>query len=595
MRSRSSLIVAAVVSAMFVLAGVASADPPPGALVQLAPPAACLSTTAAGGCSPFGSGIGVSGAQALAVSDDGRDVYVGGVTAGESFLSRSATGALTAFGGSDAVATFAYATHGAGLFGGTGMNSVDNGGVTAFARDASGTPVLVNRVADRCAVGASSADCLADIGLFGVTDVAVAPDGRSLYAAGEAGGGNLVGALTTFTIDSATQAITEVQCVPSERAALGFCDSTPAPALKYTLAVVTSPDGKFVYASGEDKFSVVGFNVVQGGANAGQIGSQVDCLWAATATSDCRQVPAVGQPDALAISPDGRDLYAASLVGGVSVLHRDVLSGVLAFTQCISAAGGDPCTADPALTGVTRDVAVSPDGRSVYVAGGDGGQGGYVISYARDASTGALTRIGCVTNFPTSGCTTAAGLADAVKLAVSPDGAFVYVTAHSGGDGRGAVAAFRVQPPVVACPLSGSPCPGPPLMDRIAPRSRVSGLKRRVKAKALRGFRGTASDDHAVARVAISLVRLQGGARIARATCSALTSHGRFHALKMRRGRCSVSGFLRAKGTTRWSFALKHRLPKGSYVLTVRATDAAGNMETSFSSHKGDRVAFTVT
>jgi hypothetical protein len=47
---------------------------------------------------------------------------------------------------------------------------------------------------------------------------------------------------------------------------------------------------------------------------------------------------------------------------------------------------------------------------------------------------------------------------------------------------------------------------------------------------------------------------------------------------------------LRAKGTTRWSFTLRHRLPKGSYVLTVRAIDRAGKV-----AGRRARVAFTVT
>jgi 6-phosphogluconolactonase (cycloisomerase 2 family) len=592
--SRISFMVAAVVAGTIAFAGVASADPSPGALVQLPPPAACLSTTAASGCSAFGlAGVRVTGARSLAVSDDGRDVYVGGLSGGGAFLSRSATGTLAAFGGADAYETAAYATHGAGLFGAVLNNYDDNGEVSAFARGADGTPVLVTLARDNCSFG--DMGCLNDNGLYRVVDVAVAPDGTHLYAAADSGGGSLAGSLTAFTVDPGTQAIAEVQCVPSASGS-SSCTGTPTPALGGANGVVTSPDGRFVYATGAKRDSVVGFNVVQSGAGAGQIGNEVDCLWAVAATSECRQVPLVGEPAAIAMSPDGRDLYVASRLGGISALRRDTTSGVLGFTQCVTASAVGPCSVDSELAGSTFDVAVSPDGRYVYVAGGDGARNGYVISYARDAATGALARIGCVTNLPMADCTTAAGLAGANNLAISPDGAFVYVAAFAGGDGNGALAAFRVQQPQIECLASGPPCQGPPIVkDTTAPHSRVSGLRRRVKAKALKGFHGTASDDRGVARVEVSLVRLRGGARIARATCRALTSRGRFHALKVRHGRCSPSGFLRAKGTTRWSFALKHRLPKGSYVLTVRATDAAGNAESGFSSRKHDRVAFTVT
>jgi 6-phosphogluconolactonase (cycloisomerase 2 family) len=579
---RISCVVAALVAATLALVGVASADPPPGALVQLAPPAACVSSTAASGCAAFGLGVGVSGARSLAISDDGRDVYVGGLLAGGAYLARGADGTLSAFGGGDASATLAYATRGAGLFGAVTRSAGVNGAVSAFARGPDGTPTLVDHVDDSCPL--DSTTCTTDNGLDHVFDVAVAPDGRHLYAAAASGGGSRAGALTAFTVDPGTQAISLVQCVPAASGS-GSCTGPATPALGQANAVVSSPDGKFVYATGLAHDSLAGFNVVQAGAGAGQIGSEVDCLWAVAPSTECRQVPAIGEPAALAISPDGRDLYLASRLGGLSALHRDVLSGVLGFTQCVTAAGGAPCSADPELSGITFDVAVSPDGRYVYVTGGDGAQTGYVISYARDATTGALTRIDCVTNIPAGGCTTAAGLAGANSLAISPDGTFVYVAAYAGGDGHGAVAAFRVQPPPTPpaiAPVTTTPALAPAVSVRIL------GLRRRTKATALTRFRGTASAG--VARVELSLVRLAGGARIARASCTVLTAHGRFHLLRLRRGRCTVSGFLRAKGTTRWSFTLRHRLPKGSYVLTVRAIDRAGKV-----AGRRARVAFTVT
>jgi DNA-binding beta-propeller fold protein YncE len=437
-------------SVLVVLAGVlgipvaaAAAPPPAGMLVQLAAPAACYSTTAGGGCSVYGGGFFITGDQAIAASDDGHDLYVGGSNGGGVAFSLGAGGALTqvapaSFGGGTALAT-----SGAGVFLSIRQTGSDNGDVVAFKRAADGSATFANAVTDSCPAG--TAHCANNNGLFEVTGVAVSPDGAHVYAASHFGGGGTTGgALTAFSRNPTTQAVTELQCVPEATSTSGLCNSGATDGLGGADSVVVSPDGKFVYATGNFDNAVIGFNVVQSGPNAGKLGSSVNCLWAGATTSDCVQTPGTGAPEGIAISPDGRDVYVASFGGGVTALHRDTLSGVLSLNHCITETGSGGCTADPSYVTGARDVAVSPDGRYVYVSGG-GALLGFVIAYARDGSTGAISRIGCLTNLAAPGCTTAAGLANAGSLALTPDGGHAYVTSFQGGDGSGAVAAFRVQ------------------------------------------------------------------------------------------------------------------------------------------------------
>ena len=70
------------------------------------------------------------------------------------------------------------------------------------------------------------------------------------------------------------------------------------------------------------------------------------------------------------------------------------------------------------------DVAVSPDGTSVYVAGTNSNS---VVAFSRNATTGALTQVDIETN----GGGSVDGIGSARGVAVSPDGNNVYVTGNS--------------------------------------------------------------------------------------------------------------------------------------------------------------------
>jgi DNA-binding beta-propeller fold protein YncE len=133
---------------------------------------------------------------------------------------------------------------------------------------------------------------------------------------------------------------------------------------------------------------------------------------------------------ALAASPDGRSLYAAS-DGGVAAFSRDPLTGVLTAVGCLGDSSG--CTPVRGLKGPT-DVAVSPDGANVYVTSGFNGSGG-VVAFARDATSGALTQLpdaaGCI-NESDPTCTDTATLVNAHAVVLSPDGRYAYVGSFDG-------------------------------------------------------------------------------------------------------------------------------------------------------------------
>lgn len=128
-------------------------------------------------------------------------------------------------------------------------------------------------------------------------------------------------------------------------------------------------------------------------------------------------VDGLNQAYSLDISPDGRDIYVAGYADrSVAVFSRDAASGLLTYQQVFKDGVGGVDGLNNATT-----VKVSPDGLSVYVTGqGDNA----VAAFSRDPATGLLTYRQVLKD----GVGGVDGLYIAYGLAISPNGANVYVT-----------------------------------------------------------------------------------------------------------------------------------------------------------------------
>jgi DNA-binding beta-propeller fold protein YncE len=143
---------------------------------------------------------------------------------------------------------------------------------------------------------------------------------------------------------------------------------------------------------------------------------------------------------ALAVSADGENAFAASSSGdGIAILNRNPSTGALSpiagTSGCFSLSGdGGECQVGRELD-AADDVAVSPDGKSVYVAAPFDDA---IAVFSRSPATGELTQLaganGCVNQAGSDGCTDGRALDGATSVVVSPDGENVYVgSAASGG------------------------------------------------------------------------------------------------------------------------------------------------------------------
>ena len=126
-------------------------------------------------------------------------------------------------------------------------------------------------------------------------------------------------------------------------------------------------------------------------------------------------VSGIDQPAAIAISPDGAQLYVAgSGSNAVAIFARDADTGALHPAGVVRDGRGVQGLDQPG------DVALSPDGAHVYVAGFDDDA---LAVFSRDAVTGRL-RFVAVMRDRVAGVR---GLGGAVSVAVSADGTSVYV------------------------------------------------------------------------------------------------------------------------------------------------------------------------
>jgi DNA-binding beta-propeller fold protein YncE len=167
----------------------------------------------------------------------------------------------------------------------------------------------------------------------------------------------------------------------------------------------------------------------------------------------CARVRALGGPapflgsDALAVSPDGSNVYVASSRShAIAVFSRNRHTGALGQRSgtagCIALGGANGCARAVGLA-VPNSVVVSPDGKNVYATSVAGNT---VISFRRRPLTGALTQlgggVGCIANAARSGCVTGRAIDGPDAITISPDGENVYVASFTGSS----VAVFTRNP-----------------------------------------------------------------------------------------------------------------------------------------------------
>jgi DNA-binding beta-propeller fold protein YncE len=271
-------------------------------------------------------------------------------------------------------------------------------------------------------------DCIQDIGrsdcaghtqgLDEAYAVAITADGRSVYAVSSTDD-----AIVHFDRNLDTGALTPAGCIQD----VGRTDcGVTQQGLDGPEAVAVSADGTSVYVVTLEDSAVVTFRRdTATGALTG-----VGCIQD-LGLLDCGAMQQQGleAADGIAVSPDGRSVYTASFTDDAVVrFDRNPTTSVLTPAGCIQDSGRLECgTTQQGLNGAGT-VAVSPDGRSVYVAAYFDAA---IVRFDRNPTSGALTSAGCIQDVGRTDCgPTQEGLDGAFGVAVSADGSSVYTASY---------------------------------------------------------------------------------------------------------------------------------------------------------------------
>jgi len=468
--------------------GVAQAAPPSvGVITQLPSPLGCVSANGVSedGAGTCGVGRAIDGPESVVVSPDGRNLYVDSYKntsePGISVFSLDpltgtvtqlpgTSGCLTADGASQAGAgtctrvrgltgtgdgrDLTFTSDGRWAYMAVQSEKADPAGVVVFQRDPStGALTPLPGSAGCITANGSSQDgagtCRTDATLAQPNGATTSPDDRFVYVTDYEFEKSRVHVFERNTI---TGEISEVQCLRVAPASPG-CNVARLVGGDETFAI--SPDGLHAYSSG---YASHGISIFDRDPATGQLAEKAGSEGCISNTGadetkalTCASGRALQGPWVVVLSPDGRTLYVMSYEpGGIAIFHVNgdgSLTQLAGTSGCITLDGSS--NAGPGTCAVGRALqdpylsTVSPDGRTLYVAQSSSyGPPGGVAVFALNRATGEATQLpgleGCVTTDGSSSgvpgvCTDGTALAGTYSVAVSPDGASVYVASQAAG------------------------------------------------------------------------------------------------------------------------------------------------------------------
>ncbi len=262
-------------------------------------------------------------------------------------------------------------------------------------------------------------------GLDRAEAIAVSPDGKSVYAVSSSDE-----AIARFSRNTTTGALTYQGCIESGFSPADCATTVPGGFLINAVDVAVSPDGKAVYVI--SRFGDSGIYHFARNTTSGALSFR-NCVDDDDIAACDKSMAGIDDPTGVAISPNGDDVYVADFgADAIAHLRVNATNGNLNPKECVIENDGspsDPCGDVSGGLAAADSVAVSPDGKSVYAVGAFSDA---IVHFSRNLSSGVIHPQGCVQD-PSISFETCAkeqiGMKRPEGVAVSPDGKSVYVTA----------------------------------------------------------------------------------------------------------------------------------------------------------------------
>jgi DNA-binding beta-propeller fold protein YncE len=387
MSRRTGWAVALACTALLVAAGPAAAQWRP---VQRQ----CLAGSAlVAGCTPI---PGFGGAWNVAVSTDGRTAYT--------------TSLKTA-------------------------GSAGRGSIHVFSRNPATGTLALKPGTDGCITHADMpvAGCAQARGIGRADEIMISADGRFVYVASQddvtATPNTLAGAVAVFSRDTATGVLTQL---PGQQGCIND-DGSEGCFDGHAIGgrgAVLSADQRNIYVLGQESLAVL-----QRNPTTGTLGQALPgCFGLSGSGDNCVDTSPRPGGRQLALSGDGRQLYTPAPTG-LRIFSRDTSTGALTPAGCVTQDGsGAGCGRVPGIGLAPRNLVISPDSRNVYLSHVDG-----IVTFARNAN-GGLSFRSCINDAGTSGCANSSNVSNLTFMAVSPDGQDVVAVPQGGAGGFAAFA-----------------------------------------------------------------------------------------------------------------------------------------------------------
>jgi DNA-binding beta-propeller fold protein YncE len=350
-----------------------------GKLTQRSGAAGCIALKAANGCA---KARGLNGPNSVAVSADGTTVYATSLIsdAVTSFRRNRSTGALTQLPGAsgcvanrstpgcatgralDGPDVIAVSPDGKNVYVGAFIGNA----IAVFDRNASSGALTQPSDTTGCTVNAPTSGCATGLALASPEGMAISGDGDNVYVATAVS--NAVG---VFTRDATTGALNQATdgsgCIVDS--ALAGC--TTGTQIDGANAVAISGDDDDVYVTSLLSNSVTSFTRTATTGQLTQKSGTSACAIYVLAVG-CSLARALQAPEGIAASPDGASVYAAAFgSGAIDAFDRDASTGGLIQKRnergCLIARATPGCVHGRGLLGASA-LAVSPDSRFVYSA-----------------------------------------------------------------------------------------------------------------------------------------------------------------------------------------------------------------------------------